>query len=1124
MAGPAKAEGEDQPHAEDASSYDADLTSADDTLPRPAPERPGSDFREVDPDSYDLEHEFARGGLGRILRARDRRLRRHVAVKELISKDPKAEQRFVREALITARLEHPSIVPIHEAGRWPSGKRFYAMKLVEGRTLAEALDAAETREERLALLPHLIDVADAVAYAHSQGILHRDLKPGNVMVGPFGETVVIDWGLAKDLYSDQPASDSDHGPSPDVLKTSHGMVVGTPPYMPPEQAAAHDVNQRSDVYALGAMLYHCLCGKRPYQEVRSKDILVAVVSGPPRPLRNLAPDIPPELIAIADKAMARRPEERYPSAKEMAEELRRFTAGKLVDAHRYSFLEICSRFIRRNAAAVGIATAAALLLAGTGVVSYQRVIRERNAAQAAEAETAARNRALKLSQARLQLDRDPTMSLAWLKELKEPVQGAASVAAEAVSRGVATDVVTGFRREVDAVAVSPSARWIAAGDRAGGVRILDAQTRRVETLAGHDDRVTALAFSADETWLASAGYDDVLHLWNLGDGSSRVLTGHRGDVKGVVFLADGSLVSVGADRTIRRWSSDGSELSTREFERADRLLAIVAGPDGSLVTGGHAGRVAFWPRADAPPRFLDCAPRGEVTAFALSSDGRHLVCGGRSGIVRVFDLSDETFRELEGHEVEIETLAVSSDGREMISTDVRGRVARWRLADGAARWLDGMRTRFTSAAFSDDGDSLALGGWDGSVRLFGGPNGAPRTLRGHDGRIAGLAFVGGAERLATVAWDKQLRLWSIPRQSTTVLRGHSVGVHAVDVTPDGRWVASGGHDDQVRIWNVETGEARVLYGHEDHVFRVRFSPDGALLASSSDDRTVRLWETDGEGARVLLGHDADVEEIEFSPDGRWLASAGEDDRIWLWNVAGGTGRPLKTHRAPVTDVAFRPDSRRLASSGRDGRVVLWEVPGGQPTVVAELSSEVGSIEFSPDGGVLAAASLDGTVRTWDASTGELTWERSGFDDAAIVRFSPDGRYLAVGSRSTALWLCWRAYDRCDRLPDHRGELRDLAFDPSGRALVSAAAGKDDNLRIWDTRTEEYRRLQGHRYDVFSVAFFPSGDRIVSGSGDANVRLWATDLPVGPDELPDFLEQATTVEIDARALESPWVAE
>src|SRR6185369_14268601 len=150
-------------------------------------------------DRYDVRDEFARGGLGRIFRAHDRRLARPVAVKQLIAGGSEAARRFIREALITARLQHPAIVPIYEAGRWPSGEPFYAMKLVSGRSLDQVIKQKKTLVERLTLLPNIIAVAEAMAYAHSQRIIHRDLKPANVLVGSFGETVLIDWGLAKDL-------------------------------------------------------------------------------------------------------------------------------------------------------------------------------------------------------------------------------------------------------------------------------------------------------------------------------------------------------------------------------------------------------------------------------------------------------------------------------------------------------------------------------------------------------------------------------------------------------------------------------------------------------------------------------------------------------------------------------------------------------------------------------------------------------------------------------------------------------------------------------------------------------------------------------------------------------------
>src|SRR5215470_16809854 len=226
-------------------------------------------FAVIDRASYQVRGEIARGGLGRILEARDQRLDRPVAIKELLPEHLEAgglAGRFAREALLTARLQHPAIVPVYEAGLWPDGAPFYAMKLVEGESLEAAVRARPTLEERLGLLPHVIDVANALAYAHGRRIIHRDLKPANVLVGSFGETVVIDWGLAKELDS----PDLEIPPAPafspswrNLGETQAGAVVGTPGYMAPEQARGDAADERSDVYAIGAMLYTLLVGRAP---------------------------------------------------------------------------------------------------------------------------------------------------------------------------------------------------------------------------------------------------------------------------------------------------------------------------------------------------------------------------------------------------------------------------------------------------------------------------------------------------------------------------------------------------------------------------------------------------------------------------------------------------------------------------------------------------------------------------------------------------------------------------------------------------------------------------------------------------------------------------------------------
>jgi tetratricopeptide (TPR) repeat protein len=365
------------------------------TMPAPrAAQRDAGSLPVVSPRHYAVEGEFARGGMGRILLARDRRLDRPVALKELLADPTPGSRRFVREALVTARLQHPSIVPVYEAGRWPSGLPFYAMKMVQGRSLDALIRAGSTIAERLALLPHLIAVAEAVAYAHSQRVVHRDLKPANVLVGSFGETVVVDWGLAKDLAAptgEEPVSERQWALSADEGdRTVAGTVLGTPHYMPPEQARGLPVDERADVYALGAMLYFLLAGRTPHTGTSGPELLAAAAMGRPRPVETLEPEAPPDLVAIVHKAMAGEPEARYPTAQELAADLRRFQTGQLVRVYRYSARELLGRFVRRHRAAVTVAavlTAAILASVAGGFLAVRRQARvaeaERDRARAA---------------------------------------------------------------------------------------------------------------------------------------------------------------------------------------------------------------------------------------------------------------------------------------------------------------------------------------------------------------------------------------------------------------------------------------------------------------------------------------------------------------------------------------------------------------------------------------------------------------------------------------------------------------------------------------------------------------------------------------------------------------------
>src|ERR1043165_7368613 len=313
---------------------------------------------------YRFLGEHGRGGLGKVSRAHDVVMGRDVAIKELISRGPIEEVRFMREALITARLEHPGIVPVHEAGRWPDGTPFYAMKLVSGRSLRTLIAERKTVDERLGLLHHVIAVADAIAYAHGRNIIHRDLKPANVVVGEFGETIVIDWGLAKDLSSSE-VSGGESGPfqypiADDV--TSVGSVVGTPAYMAPEQRRGTLVDRRADVYAIGIMLWELVVPHRaPPARVQLRH----------RALRRAGID--EDLATIIEKALDPDPDRRYPDAGALAADLKAFKSGARIAARSYSLFAMLAHWTRRHRA-LALSVVAAIAIAITGILVYVRNI------------------------------------------------------------------------------------------------------------------------------------------------------------------------------------------------------------------------------------------------------------------------------------------------------------------------------------------------------------------------------------------------------------------------------------------------------------------------------------------------------------------------------------------------------------------------------------------------------------------------------------------------------------------------------------------------------------------------------------------------------------------------------
>ena len=362
-------------------TLDAGASGAAATRQRCLDEEPDLHRPGDDPASrYVVGAEIARGGMGTIFGAFDRRLTRSIALKCLENNSASLTGRFAREIRITASLQHPGIVPVYDSGFLPGGRPFYAMRHVQGASLEQAITDCRSDRERLGLLAPVLAAAEAVAYAHERGIIHRDLKPSNVLVGPFGETVVIDWGLARiegDAVDDAAGSE----PAVDPLTTCQGSLLGTPRYMAPEQARGEPATRRSDVYALGAMLYHALAGVPPGVEQDVDAILARVARAEVRALAEVAPRLPSDLIAIVDRAMASQPERRYASAGELAADLRRFQTGQLVGAYSYSRGDLARRFVRRHRAVVALAALFAIVLGVGATLSFRRIVSEREQAE-----------------------------------------------------------------------------------------------------------------------------------------------------------------------------------------------------------------------------------------------------------------------------------------------------------------------------------------------------------------------------------------------------------------------------------------------------------------------------------------------------------------------------------------------------------------------------------------------------------------------------------------------------------------------------------------------------------------------------------------------------------------------
>ena len=986
---------------------------------------------------YHIKHTIGTGGMGTVYQAMQEQPRRVVALKVMkrgiASKS--ALRRFEYESQILARLRHPGIAQIYEAGTHEdeSGESvpFFAMEYIPAAmpiTRYAEQKKLGTRE-RLDLFAR---VCDAVQHGHGKGIIHRDLKPSNILVDSSGQPKIIDFGVARSTDSDLAVT---------TLQTDIGQLIGTLQYMSPEQCLADpiDLDTRSDVYALGVVLYELLCSKPPY------DVSRAAVFEATRMIQEATPARPStiskalrgDVETVVMKALEKDRERRYRSAVELGEDLRHYLNNEPISAQPPSLGYQVRMFAKKNRTVfrAGVAVILALLI-GLGSAlggmawamaeRYRADIKSTEALAAKQGEADARARAdAKAEEAEAALSRieynsylaNVQMAGAWLG-LRE------------------------FERLRERLDTCPP-------DLRGWEwhRVDAASNNSLAELHGHTGWVNSASFSPDGTRIVTASIDKTARVWDATTGESVVeLKEHTGWVYSASFSPDGTrIVTASGDRTARVWDAPTGKPVAQLWGHTDRVLSASFSPDGARIA-------------------------------TVSADG----------IARVWEAATgKCVAELEGDERCINSAAFSPDGTRVVTASSDGTAFIWSVETGesVSEFGLGLFTSRTARglppsagpSFSPDGNRIVTATDEGTVCVWNAATGEPVTeLKGHTGSITSASFSPDGTRIVTASEDATARLWDATTgDSVAELRGHTGSINYASFSPDGTHIATASHDGTAHVWDATTGDSVAeLRGHTGSVNSASFSLDNMQIVTSSVDGTARLWDPQSpDSTTQLQGDTGPVHAASFSPDGAHIVTRLDWKTARVWDLLTGESvTELKIRRAgPVSQFVFSPDGTRIATVSVFPNVVprLWDAVTGQ--LLTELQGPTGAVEsavFSPDGARIVVALQFGTSS--DREDGSST-------------FVPSDKGRA------------RVYDAATGEPladfeGHTGLVRSALFSPDGTRIVTASS--DGTARIWDAATgTPVAELRGHTDWVLSASFSPDGLRVLTASRDGTARLW-----------------------------------